>query len=292
MTACGGTTPLETATVETKLAGSPAAKGDRHRIVLSRPSHVGDKFRSTSKLDRSERTTRVEGERTLEDAEREHGVYLADEEEVLAVDEHHVWTKLRMTVKSLRVTEPKGESELLPAGAVLEFTRQQGFVEGDITCDEIELARETRDALEEIVSIDEVTLTNDDGFGTAEPRAVGESWKVASARLAADLGPFTTSADLIDGKTTLVAVREDRGVPCMEVATRWVARFTGSDPAMGPAIDSGEKVTDFTEVYPLDVKAMLHKGTSKTTTKLVYREGGQVRTKTVVELNEYAYERL
>jgi hypothetical protein len=292
--ACRGSSPAGPAPVESKLA-RPAPEKDakeRYPIVLARPQRVGDAYRRTMKVE----VTVGKGSATMEKVDRREGVSLDADEEVLAVDARGRWMKLRLRIRSASLVDSlvdsHGEVELFSAGAVVTIGRERGDVKAEVTSSAGEVTAKQRGALWFALNDGLQTENEDELFGTREPRAVGESWKVASARLAKGIQApgILTSVDPVQGETTLVALRTDRGVPCMETATHLVSRFTLE---AGPAQLDIEAVTDSRRVLPLDVRAMPHSGKTTVTSTTVLRGASAGTTPgKQVKVSEYAFEPL
>ncbi len=77
-----------------------------------------------------------------------------------------------------RLVSRKGDTELrLPAGAVVRVVRADEADAATVEVDGRPASKEERDAIGTFVSFRRMTSSDDDTYGSLEPRAIGEKWR-------------------------------------------------------------------------------------------------------------------
>lgn len=267
-----------------KEASAPQAGGDApppagtYRIVLDRPSRAGEKVKISTKATESSHQQLVQDGKVVKEEDNRVQVSLVADEEVLAVSPSGKWTKAKLTLTSFTAAGQKGDETILPPGTVLTIERAPGSSEGDkeakIVSSSGELTKEQRKALKLAFPSGPITsdAKDDDTFGTKEPRAPGASWDISRDAAVRDLERHgaMTSRDLVEGRTTLVAVKDDRGEPCLEIAARFKAKLTGaSNGPKNAKIEGGVVNAEALTLTPVDAKKGPHRVMNRVGTEIV-----------------------
>ncbi len=221
MLGCGGQS-ADSQAVAPAAVSTTSASGDvddGQRILLFRPHAVGDRNEGTLRA-RSQTVTRVtvDGEVVSSDVER-LDITLVAEMVVQEVNGRGKPTRTEYTVRRC-TTAGEPPRELLPPGAVFVVTAAEPPADGSITLVDGELSEDQRKRLDLVVSTHASTVTDDDIFGTAEPRGVGDSWAIDSSVAAQDLSRIATlsfTSDELSGATTFRGTEEVEGVSCQIV---------------------------------------------------------------------------
>lgn len=197
------------------LAAAPAAED--FSIKLNRPAKVGERTLLTGSYRADEDTVvTVAGQ---ENRQEKHAIYrFALIHKVLAVGAKGNCLRAELAVQKLTREADGATTELLKAGDVISV-RFEGHEEvwelGGAP-----LADELKEALDSIVEITaDGDPTDDDVFGTARRRRVGDSWPIDAKLLADQLkrkGMPATFKD-VTGTATLAGTKSVQGVPCLEV---------------------------------------------------------------------------
>lgn len=257
LVACGGTAPTD-ATVATTSAGAEAGPAEgQYSILLSRPSRVGETYREhiVHRRARGRRVT-VNGavaEETAEELELE----MVSTVRVLAVASNGATTLLEHHVESCVLRDANGERAVVPPGGVLRVTRVAGIAgEGAIELVGEALGQETTELLDMVISTTYSPRGDDGIFGSATPRRVGESWAIDRAAAAQDLNKIPSirvREDQLSGSTTLHAVEEIDGVPCLVIqAELTAANIDMPNAPEGTTLESAQIQARMGGAFPVD----------------------------------------
>ena len=200
------------------LAAAPAAPAaEDFSIKLRRPSKVGERTLLTGSYQADENT--VVTVASIENRQEKHAIYrFAVIHKVLAIGAKGNPLRVELGVQKLTREADGATTEVLKAGDVISV-RLEGHQEvwelgGAPLADEL---KEALDGIVEIAADDDPT--DDDVYGTARRRRVGDSWPV-DARLLADQlkqkGLPVTAKD-VTGTATLAGTKSVQGVPCLEI---------------------------------------------------------------------------
>jgi hypothetical protein len=197
------------------LAAAPAAED--FSIKFSRPSKVGERTLLTGTYQADEDTVVTVAGR--ENRQEKHAIYrFAVIHKVLAIGAKGNPSRVALAVQKLTREADGATTEVLKAGDVISV-RLEGHEEvwelgGAALADEL---KEALDSIVEVTADDDPT--DDDVFGTARRRRIGDSWPV-DARLLADQlrrkGLPVTAKD-VTGTATLAGTKSVQGVPCLDV---------------------------------------------------------------------------
>lgn len=237
-----------------------------YRIVLERPIQVGATYRRTVRVTDSRHETLIEGKKTLRDVDHRVQITLIGAEKVLAVGDRGRWQKIELKVATFAAAGAKGDEPIVPPGTLLTIVRGVGDGEPTMTSSAGDLSKDARKALSLAIPSSAKNVSDDEIFGSAEPRAPGASWDVARDVAARDIGArgVQTRPELIEGNTRLMGTRDDRGVPCLEMAARMnvkISGFTGLPE--GTTVERGLVTAEITGIVPVDVTKQAHRSTSR-----------------------------
>jgi len=277
-------------------ASAPLPHGT-YRIVIERPTRVGAKYKRSVTVTDSRRETLVDGKTKLKNVDHRIQIKLVVEEEVLAVDALARWQKIKLTVETFSAAGAKGDEPVVPPGTVMTIERPATGNDATVTSSSGPLSKDARRALDLAIPSGAKSVSDDDIFGTKQPRAAGASWDIAREVAARDLATrgVRTSTAQIAGDTRILTAREDRGVPCLEMTARMSVKISGVDtmPA-GSTIEQGEVTAEMTGIMPVDIRKMSHRSSSRSGMQLVAKipVSKSMATLTVESLNvrETVYE--
>jgi hypothetical protein len=280
---------------------TPAAEGPppagTYRILLDRPTKVGAKYKRSVKVTDSRQELLVEGKKTLKELDHRVQITLVADEEVLAVDAQGRWQKVRLKAETFIAAGKKGDEAIVPPGTVLTIERAVGDGDATVTSSSGELSKDAKKALSLAVPSSAKNVSDDDIFGSKTPRAPGASWNVARDVAARDLASrgIQTSPDLVQGDTRIVGTREDRGVPCLEMAARMSIQINGfAGLPEGTSVEKGAVTAEMTGIVPVDTTKASHRSSSRVGMELVAKipVGKATGTLTLASLNvrETVYE--
>jgi hypothetical protein len=172
-------------------------------------------------------------------------------EEVQRVDAGGAPVALEYAVESLTVETPAGQSEVLPRGRVVTAERGRGTVTFHASGP---LPADAEKALGQLISPLSFETSDDDVFGTTEPRAIGAIWPVNAALAAKDLADehFQVPVEGVSGRTQLVGLAEAAGRTCLQLAGELsvsASRHTGEP---GAPTETLELRRAFRRLLPVD----------------------------------------
>ena len=217
LTACGSAAPPPSTAADSP----PIEEGQE--VVLERRARPGDRFVLTTEArDRTRSVVRMPGEPVEESVEDATHRLRADAV-VLDVDAQGRVARIELTVKHATRLEGGEEEAVVPAGAVIQVSRAlRPDEEPGVTWVGGTLTEEQAAWITDVVDSREADVGADEMYGTVQPRAVGESWPIDAARAARNLDSMPTvrvSEERLRGQSTLAALTEIEGVPCMEIVT-------------------------------------------------------------------------
>ena len=191
----------------------------KYAIRLERPDHVGDRYRLSVSGARFQRSSVSKDGQVLQDATDEYQVSLKALVEVLEVDSKGKPVRKSLTIDTLTKSQKGVESELLKPGTVV-YTDGAQPKSSQIVVRGRTLEPEVREALDIVVTTHRPNSPSDDDiFGTADQKGIGESWSINRQLAAEDLSNngLTLSAENLSGKVSLMAKDAVAGVDCLSV---------------------------------------------------------------------------
>lgn len=237
-----------------KLAG-PDAAGAYH-ILLNRPARPGMVRRHHTLASDQRLSVLSVGGKVAEREELRLRVEFVAKQRVLTVDPKGRTTKSEFTVERFVADDARGGEPVLKPGTVFTVAKSDDG-EPNIT-----VQGGARLSPQQLVAIRLVTSgrkggpSADDIFGTDQPQKPGASWPVNAPLAASDLRRtgFIADAKGVDGQTTFLGVREEGGVPSMELVSeaKVTARdFTGLPP--GSQVDRAIMHAKHIGLLPLEL---------------------------------------
>jgi hypothetical protein len=197
------------------LAAAPAAED--FSIKLSHPSKVGDRTLVTGSYQADEETVVTVGAK--ENRQKKHAIYrFAVIQKVVAVGARGNCMRAVLAVQKLTREAEGATTELLKSGDVISVRLEDGHQVWEMGG--APLAAEVKEALDALVDTNaDDEPTDDEVFGTAGRRRVGDSWPVDAKLVASQLSRrgMPVSAKNVTGTATLAGTRSVQGVPCLEV---------------------------------------------------------------------------
>jgi hypothetical protein len=232
--------------------GSQAPAAKAYEIHLSPPSRVGD--RSHIVVDWSqERETTTEHPGAVVDTRREQtALHLDAVATVVATNEAHDATRLTYDVAALTID---GNSIFR---GTLDLTRAATVAAATVLSNGEPAAKEVRDALSQAVAL-RMGATDDQVFGSPEPRVVGARWPIHAKVALEDLAATGVRAGALSGDTALMSVSRVENADYLEL--RYRMDVTGLEvPGLPPGsvIEGGEASAGGTWVVPVVGTASLH----------------------------------
>ena len=235
-------------------AASMLAAEETYVIRLTRPRQVGDRYRLDANGVNRERTRVTVGGRTTKNEETEVSVHLVAVATVLAVDAKSVATRIEYRVESCRRTSAGKTDEVLPAGRKIIAETVNG--KSTFTADGAQpWTGDTREALNVVITPHEPgSATEDEIFGTAGRKRVGDKWGINAATAALDFSKrgIPVSATGIRGSVQLDRVRTLGAMKALEISARLRVEGMKIPAPEGMALEKAVMEADFTDLVPAD----------------------------------------
>lgn len=273
--ACAGARPATAAT---------AAASDAIPLRLHRPHHVGARAHLVVEAEKHNRVhSTVDGAARPDESQDVH-TELDAVQRVIAVDAQGRVTESELTVARL----VRNDQALLHDGRVVHLTVAARSQDAVITVDGAPADAPLRAALDEVLTLERGSdLTDDDIFGSAQPRAVGATWTIDGPRASADLRAHAGIVTALTGETRLARRLTSRDVDCVEVLAEMHGDLT-EVPELPPgmSVRSGSIEARFRSVLPVDVTQGAH--VSQEAMHTVTTIGGTVEGRAVVVRVEFA----
>lgn len=180
---------------------SPVAWPERVRVHLRRRMHVGERARVVVLSERRQVTrTVIDGVAQPDQGEASH-TELEAALHVLAVDAHGCPSRSVYSITRL----VRGDRVLLDGGREVAVTAADRAEDVSVTLDGNAVEAPMPQALGDVLSFGVCrAMTEDDLFGTEEPRTVGTSWAVEGSRVGALLRTPHVSVGELHGEGRLV----------------------------------------------------------------------------------------
>jgi hypothetical protein len=237
-------------------APAPAPDGQAFVIRLARPAKVGDTawFVADTTVVKSVQGNLSGHDRSLKPTSV--AIHFEATERIEAVGARGEPTRATYRVAKCVARFEKGQDVLLQPGTVL--TVEAGKWKSSIRADRGYFSVYREIALRPIVSLPNLgDVSDDDVFGSREPRKVGESWAADPAALAKWVSREGAAVDKnsVSGTIKLKGLQTVNGVQCLVVTGRAVTEPWVPDPKDMPEdmrLVSGRDEYKFTRLVPVD----------------------------------------
>jgi hypothetical protein len=218
------------------LLTSTALLGQKYEVHLTPRNHPGDIFLFTANGTRFQQIS-IAG-RVLK--QEDISVEIEARAEVLDVDASGEPVRLALTISKFTKSEDGATSELLKPGSVVLV---DGGAQDPASLKGGQLSDEARSAFNVIYSPHKPgAATDDDVFGTSEPKAFGESWPIHAERGSEDLkkSGIQVSPEHLKGKTELLSKDRVGEADCLTVRSELMASGVAmNDLPAGATLDEG-----------------------------------------------------
>lgn len=192
------------------VASAPEQAGRKYQILLKRQDEPGKQYPTQATDSTISKMVATRQGKLLKEEQERNVLSFSGTRKALAAG---VNQPMEYVVQLLSFESDGQKKSLLPAGTKVLRTpvaQQWGYEsDGQPVSEEVGVAFSSL-----FGSVIKAT-TDDDVFGTKEPRAVGESWSIDLSKLADEELAF--EPDGASGTTRLVAVRNVGGIECLEI---------------------------------------------------------------------------
>ncbi len=229
------TPEAETATAAAAVEEVAVPEG-KVRVRLFRAASVGQVEHVKVTMDEISDERHLRGKKLIANKGRRAHVEVQAKLKVLSVTPQGKQQDTKYTIERFVVQGPKGPEEVLPPGATLTVRRQMGR-DGTAVASTGPLSPDKLKAVDLVFSRRVSKTTDEQAFGTADPKAPGESWPINAELLSRDMKDLGILFEpgAVQGSSTLLSL----GSSNYEVVTRFSA--APIDLAQMPA---GTQVTD------------------------------------------------
>ncbi len=207
------------------LAALPGVNAEEqsYDILLTRPWVAGQQVNVIAEGSESRKITAVINGTPQELDNSEIFVELNADASILNVDAEGRPTKIQYTVKRCVMNMNGTSKTVVPKGSVFTAQRHDESQETHFSMNGEALGTNENAALQIIASLSQGGPTENDIFGTSEHQPVGASWDINTDKAIESFHSNTTlpiSGADISGRSSLLAVREDKGQPCLMISSR------------------------------------------------------------------------
>jgi len=233
-----------------------AVFAEDYAIKLTRPDKPGFKYEVARTATLKTARSLKEGETLLKSSSSVMTIDFASERTVLEVNDRGGDTKCSYKIARCTVTTGNAAGELLSVGTEVIASVEDG--KKVFRVNDAVVSPRVSEVLNEVVSLSRAQATDDDVFGTAERKKIGETWPINSTLAAADLskeGPPVKPED-ITGTVKLVGLAKIGEIPCLEVSADVSLKTTNPPPSM-PAFEGftfsvGSMKASYSGKLPID----------------------------------------
>jgi hypothetical protein len=222
--------------------------GQKYEVHLSPKNHVGDVFVYAGKGTRSQQVS-IAGQIVKQEA---ISAELEATAEVLGVDAAGEPVRVAFTISKFTNSEDGAVLELLKPGSVVLV---DGGVQDPISLKGGKLPDEARKAFGVVYSPHKPgSATDDDVFGTKDPKAFGESWPI-NVKLASEdarKSGIEVSPEHVKGRTELISKDRVGETDCLNVHADLIASGVGvKDLPAGATANDGTMQAAFDGCVPI-----------------------------------------
>jgi hypothetical protein len=230
------------------LLTSTVLLGQKYEVHLSSRNRAGDVFFYAASGTRSQQVS-IAGQVMKQE---EISAEFEGRAEVLDVDASGEPVRVALTVSKFTKSENGSTSELLEPGSVL---LADGGAENPVSLKGGKISDDARKAFEVVYTPHKPgSATDDDVFGTKEPKAFGESWPI-NAKLASEdakKSGIEISPEHLNGRTELVGKDRIGEADCLSVRAELVASGVAlKDLPSGATVDEGTMQATFAGCVPI-----------------------------------------
>lgn len=230
------------------LLTSTVLLGQKYELHLSPRNRAGDVFLYVASGTRSQQSS-IAGQIMKQE---EISAEFEGRVEVLDVDASGEPVRVALTVSKFTRSENGSTSELLKPGSVVLV---DGGAENPISLKGGTISDDARKAFEVVYSPHKPdSATDDDVFGTKEPKVFGESWPI-NAKLASEdakKSGIEISPEHLKGRTELVGKDRVGEADCLSVRAELVASGVAlKDLPAGATVDEGSMQATFAGCVPI-----------------------------------------
>jgi len=212
-------------TIAAVVGQSVLVADEGHTIKLHRPAKVGEQLRVEISGSESNIMTRKVGD--MEDSEeKKWSAKLKGVVTVLKVSKVGSVVQIKLKVDSFTITEGKFTEAVLEKGTVIKGEKKDAKDQFELWDEESKLGVPLQEgtmveALKLFFSLNDAEEkdTDDDAFGTAERKQVGDSWKINAKALAESAKNDKVEIDPknVSGKMILTGIVKAGGHECLEI---------------------------------------------------------------------------
>jgi hypothetical protein len=236
-------------------SAEPPLPEGKYRIVWTRPDRVGARAR-VKHVTRDVRETRiVRGKRMVDRQSYARRVTLEAVAETLAVGADGRATKRRYQIEKVEADTAKRPRVIVPAGTEIVVTRAAGK-RGTLHASSLALSEEDQRALEAVLPTTLGTTTEQQVFGSHQPRAIGDSWPIDGelARTMLDESGIRPSG-APRGVSRVLEKRAVGGEECLLIlASLELDRFTPAEADPDAQLERASLRMRATSALPLDLR--------------------------------------
>lgn len=251
-TTSSGATP--TATVQ-ELPHPPqpdAAKA--YPIHMARALHVGQRMHFVSDAEEARTTTMTRQGSVIDKKKVLNRMHLDAVGTVMSLDAKQDALRATYAVSDLSASGDKAKSLL--HNQKLDVTRAKKEDDAIVLVDGAPATAEIREALKMVMSLRTGGPSDDEVFGSKEPRAVGAHWSIDAQRahddLVSDQGESMANA-VIDGDVTVAGLGQAEGVNCLELKSDLHMKNIAVPAApAGSTVVEGKATAHFEGLFPID----------------------------------------
>jgi len=210
------------------------AFAQKYVVKIERNAKVGEKYSHSASGSRSKTTTAVRDQQVVESETVDYQVQFAAIAEVLEVDEKGQEVKIALTVEKFTKIEGSSLTELVPPGKVIIA---DGNRENPYSLQNGSLSKQAQEALGVVIAVAEPGgLSDDEVFGTTEPKQVGESWALNNTLVAEVM-----QIEGVSGVAKIAGLEEIGGVEYLDIrievgAEQWSPTAVPEGAAIDKAI--------------------------------------------------------
>jgi len=249
-----------------------------YQILLTRPNKVGDKFDISSEgYELNKIVATINGE-TADNSQETIGIEFQGSIQVLAIDSNKVPSKVSITIGKLIKIQDESRTPFIRQEVKTPLLAKGTIVNASVvsdkevfTVDNTPVSEDIQKLLSMVITLGKGRATDNDIFGSAVPRKVGDTWEINREKAAEGVSEaeLRVDKDDIEGTTTLKDVVTVDGTKCLNINAQLKVKNISPPMPSGIVIKKATVRANFSGAFPVDTSIDRLSEHQETTTSIV-----------------------
>ncbi|HCE42001.1 MAG TPA: hypothetical protein DET40_00440 [Lentisphaeria bacterium] len=223
-----------------------------YEIRFVRPVKAGDKCREISTGSSSQQSTVFSGDQIIKSALVQTTIEMDAETTILEIDKEGHSVKESLLVNSCVIKSEGKDNAAIEKGTVIIVLVKDGKVVFEIDGKAVDESLSLTLALVENLYTGGVS--DDDIFGSSEKKKIGDSWKLNTEKVPADMARHGISIEAknIDGSVKLEKLEKSGDMDCLFITAEMTFKDIIPKLPAGLTVESSAMMNSFSALFPID----------------------------------------